>query len=74
MNYRKLITRVRNDEKIIKDLIKNIKREVECASSFDEEYQKRMNDMQKEYENTVTRLNKVKAIYEKNTTETELPK
>ena len=73
MNYRELITRVRIDEKIIKYLIKNIKREIEGASSFDEEYKKRMNDMQQEYENTVTRLNKVKAIYEKNTTETELP-
>ena len=72
MNYRELITEVRNDEKIIKDLIKNIRREWNTLS-VGEEYQKRMSDMQKEYENAVTRLNKVKAIYEKNTTETELP-
>ena len=72
MNYRELIKRVRNDEKIINDLIKNIKREVKSASSFNEKFQI-MSEVQKEYENAVTRLNKVKAIYEKNTTETELP-
>ena len=56
MNYKELITRVRNDEKIINDLIKNIKREVKSASSFNEKYQ-RMSEVQKGYENAMTRLN-----------------
>ena len=72
MNYRELIIEIKKDEATIKNLVKNIKREVQNTKSFDEKYEAKMKIMQKEYTDACVRMNKIKKIYEKNTTETEL--
>ena len=73
MNYRELIIEIKKDESTIKNLVKNIKNEVQRTESFDEAYEERMKIMQKEYTEACTRMNKIKKIYEENTTKTELP-
>ena len=73
MNYKELFIKIKKDETTIKNLVKNIKNEVQRTESFDEAYEERMKIMQKEYTEACTRMNKIKKIYEEITTEAELP-
>ena len=73
MNYKELIIEIKKDESTIKNLAKNIKNEVQKTKSFDDEYQAKIKIIQEEYTDAYIRMNEIKKIYEKNTTETELP-
>ena len=73
MNYKELIIEIKKDEATIKNLVKNIQKVVCRAESFDEAYEAKMEIMKKEFTEACTRMNKIKKIYEENTTETELP-
>ena len=73
MTIKEFMIKIKNDEKIIKGLVKNIKNEVENTISFDEAYEAKMKEMQKEYTEACSRLYKAMEIYEKNTTTTEIP-
>ena len=43
------------------------------TKSFDDEYEAKIKIIQEEYTDAYIRMNEIKKIYEKNTTETELP-
>ena len=73
MNYKELIIEIKKDESTIKNLVKNIKNEVQKAETFDEAYEKKMKKMQNEYVEACLRMNEIKKTYEKDTTTSELP-
>ena len=73
MNYKELIIEIKKDESTIKNLVKNIKKEVQNANSFGGAYEEKMKIMQNKYVEACLRMNEIKKIYEKNTTETKLP-
>ena len=73
MNYKELIIEIKKDESIIKNLVKKIRNESEKTISFDEKYEEKMKEIQKEYVEACSRMNKIREIYEKNTTTSELP-
>ena len=64
MNYKELIIKIKNDESTIKNLVKNIKNEVQKTESFDDAYEARMKIMQNEYTEACMRMNKIRRIYE----------
>ena len=71
MNYKQLIIKIKKDESTIKNLVKNIKKEVERAESFDDGYVAKIEIMQKEYSEACRRMNAIEKIYETNYTDAE---
>ena len=64
MNYKELIIKIKKDESTIKNLVKNIKNEVQKTESFDDAHEERMKIMQNEYTEAHMRINEIMKIYE----------
>ena len=71
MTTKELMIQIKKDESIIKNLVKNIRKEMDRTEFFDNGNEAKMKIIQKEYADACLRMNKIRNIYETDNTDTE---